>query len=359
MMLPITHLAITSGAQTGRARSEPAPRSAKRSHDVRRGASAWTAETDFAGGSIEPLMVHSVADKTGLYRYLPQVRRFLIYAIKHQLPVTTAEAHDRSLATYLCIQAYREEQSPHVGDFLPNGMNYIWPEFANTTPRAWRCLNRWHKMHIHGEGGPEVVELLACMEHQMRLQGGHAEADALAVALGCYLSTVGLFMLRIEDVIFALNPDGEKEAMLRLGVAERAESTKTGMRQGVRVDSPYVLKILEQLTATAKPNSKVFATTAARYCASWTKAASNLGVQNKIGPPHSVRHSGPSHDSATGYRSIWQIQRRGRWSSERPVLRYAKTHTWLEVRARVPAHLMEQGTALLAQRPLRSKVARE
>ena len=166
-------------------------------------------------------------------------------------------------------------------------------------------------------------------------------------------------MLRIEDVIFALNPDGEKEAMLRLGVAERAESTKTGMRQGVRVDSPYVLKILEQLTATAKPNSKVFATTAARYCASWTKAASNLGVQNKIGPPHSVRHSGPSHDSATGYRSIWQIQRRGRWSSERSVLRYAKTHTWLEVRARVPAHLMEQGTALLAQRPPRSKVARE
>ena len=41
-----------------------------------------------------------------------------------------------------------------------------------------------------------------------------------------------------------LYKDGQLQGMIRLGVAERNESTKTGMRQGVRIDSPYVLKPL-------------------------------------------------------------------------------------------------------------------
>ena len=165
-------------------------------------------------------------------------------------------------------------------------------------------------------------------------------------------------MLRIEDVIFVTNHDGITEGTLRLGVAERSESTKTGMRQGVRVDSPYVLHILKRLCASGKPSDKLLDTNASRYRAAWQKAASSLGV-DFIGPPHTVRHSGPSHDAATGYRTIWQIQRRGRWSSERSVLRYAKTHAWLEAGAKVPAQLMERGRELLALRPTRPSVARE
>ena len=178
-----------------------------------------------------------------------------------------------------------------------------------------------------------AVELLACMEQQMRQQSGSEEADALALALDCYLRSGELFMLRVEDVVFATNPHGDKEAMIRLGVAERAESTKTGMRQGVRVDTPHVLSILERRTSRGSPTDKLFDTNASRYREAWHRAAQALHVSGIVGPPHSVRHSAPSHDAAINYRSIWQIQRRGRWSSERSVMRYAKTHAWLEARA--------------------------
>ena len=185
---------------------------------------------------VEPLIVHSVADKTGLYRYVPHVRHFLEHAGERCIDLSDPITRDRAVANYLCVLAYVDEKGPAAGDCLLNGLQYIWPEWEGSLPRSWRCLHGWHKVHIHGEGGPEAVELLACLEQQMRADGHHSEADALALAVDAYLRTCELFMLRVEDLVTF---DGY--GMIKLGVAERAESTKTGMRQGVRIDSPYTL----------------------------------------------------------------------------------------------------------------------
>ena len=347
-----------SAVAEGRLRSEAPLRLAKRSRDLRRGGGAWDRAHTFDphADEIEPLIVHSIADKTALYRYVPQVRRFLAHAVEHRLCLEASEQRDLAVAKYLCMLAYSEEKGPAAGDCLLNGLQYIWPEFQGTMPRAWKCLHGWHKVHIHGEGGPEAVEVLACMEQEMRRSGADDDADALALAVDCYLRTMELFLLRVEDLA-VITVDGVQEGMIRLGVAERAESTKTGMRQGVRIDSPYVLNLLQQRCRGKKPSEKIFESSASRYRHSWHAAVKKLGLP--IGPPHSARHSGPSHDAATGYRTMWQIQRRGRWSSERSVLRYAKTHTWLEVRSKVPAEIMERGAALLAARPQRPDQARE
>lgn len=348
----------SSGVADGRLRSERPARLAQRGRDLRRGAGAWSRSHSLGGDStVEPLMVHSVVDSTGLHRYLPQVRRFLLYALEHEIDMVCPVSRDRAVAGYLCIQAYQDQAGPWVGDCLMNGLQYIWPEMTGTMPRAWRCLQGWHRIHVHGEGGPEAPELLVLMEVQMRAAGSPDEADALALGFDCYLRSMEIFKLRVEDIIFVTNSDGSSEASLRLGVAERGESTKTGTRQGVRVDTPYVFDMLRRRTFGRKKSELLFNTNAARYRSAWDAAARKLGVQ--VGPPHSVRHSGPSNDAATGYRTIWQIQRRGRWASERSVLRYAKTHSWLEARARVPQHLMEQGSRLLQLRQPRPLVARE
>eukprot|EP00969_Alexandrium_andersonii_P205473 9079362-Alexandrium_andersonii.AAC.1 len=44
----------------------------------------------------------------------------------------------------------------------------------------------------------------------------------------------------------------------------------------------------------------------------WTEALEALGLQ-WIGPPHTLRHTGPSYDASTGRRDLEQIRRRGRW----------------------------------------------
>ena len=115
-------------------------------------------------------------------------------------------------------------------------------------PRTWRALQGWHKLHIHGEGAPELMEVLAVMEDEMRREGRSDEADALAVATDCWLRGAEVFGLRGEDVVLHKEHTGEEggvlQAVLRIGVAERGEAATTGMRQGVRVDSPYVVQLL-------------------------------------------------------------------------------------------------------------------
>ena len=121
------------------------------------------------------------------------------------------------------------------------------------------------------------------------------------------------------------------------------------------MDYPHTKQILARLVHDRPPGEKLFATNKAKYVKAWAMASKELDVD--LGPPHSVRHSGPSHDCACGYRSMWQVQRRGRWASEKSVMRYAKSHAWIEARSKVPKDIMQRGTVILSARDARQEAA--
>eukprot|EP00972_Heterocapsa_arctica_P112519 16432257-Heterocapsa_arctica.AAC.1 len=89
--------------------------------------------------------------------------------------------------------------------------------------------------------------------------------------------------LRAEDVVI-LRERGAVEATLRLGVAERGESAKTGMRQGVRVDSPHVVAMLARRIATLAPGERLFQLSKPAFVKAWVDAGAKLGID--LGPPH-------------------------------------------------------------------------
>ena len=92
----------------------------------------------------------------------------------------------------------------------------------------------------------------------------------------------------------------------------------------------------------------VFPVTANVYRREWARGMKALGIP--AAPPHSARHTGASVDAATGYRTLLQIQRRGRWSSDRSVVRYARTHDLIAAYTGVPGSIVEAGRKLLATR---------
>ena len=343
-----------------RLRHHAADVKSKRTRDLRRGPQAWTraasAEPRLQEDSAERLLVHSVADSTALRIYLPNVRKFLGWLQASDVAFVTMEDKDHAMSRYLSIKCYDEDVGPAAGDAALNGLMYLFPEYRGEMPRSWRCLLGWHRVHIHGEGSPLPIELIACIAEAMRKAAQPDAADAVELATDCYLRSMELLALRATDVVI-LEEKGARQAVVRLGAAERGESAKTGMRQGVRVDSPHVIDMLVQRKAKCQPNDLLSGLTKARFVTAWH--AAGLSLKFDLGPPHSLRHSGPSHDAATGYRTMWQIQRRGRWASERSVLRYAKTHAWVEARAKVPAALMQRGALLLDQRQDRAEVALE
>jgi len=223
--------------------------------------------------------------------------------------VITQADRDLAMAKYINKLAYDDEKHPHQGDCTLHGFCWIWPEAKGQFPRTARSLLGWHKIFIHGEGGPQPMEILVLVEQTMRENGDAEEADAFATGLDGYLRSQEIMALRAEDVKVIFLEDGEMDVALRLGVAERGEDTKTGSRQGVRLDYPHTMDIVMRRVSQKKPGDKLFDTTKSKYAAAWKKACRKLGLD--LGPPHTVRHSGPSHDCFTGYRSMWQVQRRG------------------------------------------------
>eukprot|EP00959_Pyramimonas_sp_CCMP1952_P048080 1003699-Pyramimonas_sp.AAC.1 len=187
----------------------------------------------------------------------------------------------------------------------------------------------------------------------MRLAGSVEAADAAALAVDAYLRSAEVFALRVEDIVDA----DEDVVAIKLGVQERNERTKTGVRQGVLIDRPHVATMLRARKAAKKPGELVFGCSVEAYRRALRKASDDIGIA--AFPARSARHSGPSHDAAEGYRTVWAIQRRGRWASEKSVLRYMKTHALVAARAAVPAAVMARGRELLARQAPRPEKARE
>ena len=111
------------------------------------------------------------------------------------------------------------------------------------------------------------------------------------------------------------------------------------------MDTEHARLILKARVAKTKPGDKIFSTTAQRYRAALQNAGRRVGYE--VPAAHSVRHSGPSRDAAEGYRSLSQIQRRGRWTSPKSVLRYAKAHVYIAAKSQLPEGLLQRGLNIL------------
>ena len=309
------------------------------------------------GDSLLPL---SVSPHTA-FQYLGAVEALAKDLWNAQARFCTMEEKDEAVAAYLA-RVSRPSGTwihPQRGSNTMSGLVFIRPEWAHKLPRSWRSMLAWKRNFITGEGGPEVDEMIWCLMKEMRQSGENECADALMLAHDCYLRAGELTMLRASDVV----TDGH-DFIVRLGVRERNEKTKTGAHQGVRIDWPGTEAMLKARLAKRAPQDKLFTMTDAGYKKAWLAAGVALRKRMgepalHIGPPHSVRHAGAARDSASGYRSVWQIQRRGRWQSERSVMRYAKTWAWTDAKARTPQTILYAGSKLLAARGVRQPTAKE
>jgi len=258
---------------------------------------------------------------------------------------------------HLC---YIEDKHPLQASLTINGICYLYPEASRSLPRSWRCNESFSKLTVLQLGKPVGLETLVCMEDWLRQRKGSSSttaADMIVVGTDGYLREQDMFNLRAEDLAWSLD---RSTVSAHFGRAARGDSSKTGREQGVVFDEPYTMAVLKRRTKGLAHDELVFKIKAEHYRRWWRAAArAVLGSSDKIGPPHSVRHTGASRDLATGYRTFAQVQRRGRWKASDSVQRYARPHVWQSVTSEQPQHVIEQGRALLAQRVPRAAVAKE
>ena len=325
---------------------------APRVRDQKRGPQAWdNVQKDLSQVPFK-LLAHAVADDTGLERYLREIQHFLDFVKQERPPFGDWTAVDWALCHYLGVCCYVRDWHFARGEHLLNGMLYLYPDHA--FKNAWQGLKAWKRITVDNPGGPLPDQMLAVMEDELRAhpdQAAQVAGRMIPVAVDGYCREGDLLQLRAEDITCL-----DQDVVLHFGRRSRGESTKTGREQGVRLDTPHAQDVVRARLASCKPRERLFPITAKDYQKWWWWACTKVGGTR---PPHAARHSGPARDLATGYRTLAQVQRRGRWLSEKSVLRYTKTHEWVAVNAELRADIRQRGDELLAKRQPRPDLARD
>ena len=85
---------------------------------------------------------------------------------------------------------------------------------------------------------------------------------------------------------------------------------------------PWLPALLECL-ATGPPEEKIFDFSYQDLVREFGRSKRRLRIKRLV--PYQTRHSGASIDLCLGHRSIREVQSRGRWASEKSMLRYNKS----------------------------------
>lgn len=300
---------------------------------------------DLLDQNLDRLLAHKVTDRVALHTYIPAVREFLSFCERRNIQLGCVFNIDAACSKYLNVLCYEELQPIEKGKTAVFGVEYAFPECRRKMERSREDLAAWAGFALVGEGQPVVWEAVTGVAQDMASRGDTEGADIAEVAADMYLREADWNLLRPEDITY----DPQYGVAAQLGVPERGESTKTGVRQGVRPDRKSIgerlLYYKEQAIRAGR--KRLFTHTPSSFYRSWNPSCLNLGYDP--GPPHALRHTGPSYDmledtrSEKPYRTIVQVQVRGRWRAKSSVLRYGKTFVYIRARSQVPQHVVILG----------------
>ena len=300
---------------------------------TKRGPRAWE---NFMSAPLRPLrdggttrlLVHAVADASSM-QWIPKVREFLLAAKRAGADLSLPDGLDTYLAQYMDWLCYGEQRSPSIGTLLLFGIVCLLPEVKGKLPLAARSLKSWSRLATSVEGGPipeEIIFLIVC---DMIAEGLVYQGCWVLCQYDAYGREQDMEQLWGADISW----DGHTMALV-FGEAARGASAKTGHNQGVIVQRAEVVDIFLALKELAGEH-KVFPITQEALRQSWHRALRRRGL-SFAGPPHSIRHSGPSEDLARGRAQLEDVRRRGRWKAMESVQRYTKSFALTRFRARTP-----------------------
>ena len=309
----------------------PAP---KRPPLLKRGPRAWgnaaqeggSRAADLAGVGTNRLLAHAVSDSS-FKQYAGPVRAFLYDAKQLGCDLSSVPALDTALANYLDDICFIKRLGFAYGSKTYSGLMNLAPELKGRCPRAARALMSWQRLANSSEGGPIPSAALGLLVRHFIDEGRFVELYAALLAEDGFLRESDWESVAGCDVLCHEVPGGVPRVALRLGSGARGLSTKTGPDHGVLIEGEFVRWWTWFLAEQTDAKAKLVPIDQIAFRRAWQRAWAALGLD--MGPPHSLRHSGPARAVLEGTMDLESIRRRGRWQSLKSVQRYTKTQLLL------------------------------
>jgi hypothetical protein len=291
-----------------------------------------------AGGTTR-LLAHAISDSSAAL-WIPKVRAFFEHCAEHGEELETAARIDMAAAQYMDFLCYGSLAHPSQGALLLFGLLCLAPELKGKLSLAARSMKSWTKLVSTVEGGPVPEDIIMLIAVNLMATGCTEDAVWVLVQYDVYGREQDMQQLHVENVSF----DGSRVALL-FGDSSRGMSTKTGANQGTIIRRGIMadLMLTMQEFRTEHKQPMIFTISQQTLRANWHRVCRTIGVPF-AGPPHSIRHSGPSEDLSRNIASLETVRRRGRWKAVESVQRYTKTFALVRFWSRTPSITRDRAT---------------
>ena len=221
------------------------------------------------------------------------------------------------------------------GAKLLSALGYFRPELRQLSrsgllPRARLALQGWGRLAPTATRLPLPWPVLAGIVVALLVMGHPQAALASVLAADAYLRPGELLYLSTDDLS---KPEPRFSSAfhalaLVLFPKERGRPSKTHQfDDSVLLDSKgreWINRLLLDLAA-GRPGLPLFDLTYKEWLSLFQAAARLLGLADWMLSLYVLRHTGPSHDYLEKFRTLDDIQRRGRWGARSSVRRYEKS----------------------------------
>lgn len=300
----------------------------RRSH-----AAAWLGQKDSVKrGFLETRAVRAPT-KAGYQQLMARMAVHVWYwgiLLSEEVPVINDEFQlvlDNALSDY-CDCLYFEGEPGSLGSQLYSALSDHWPEVGKgghcALPRFYRARQAWRRMAPGRTRDPLPYLHLVLVVMSLLSKNRVSFAAACLLMWTCYLRPSEVLDLHVGDV---LAPSSScPHVSLLLHPFERGGPSKVGeFDDGVPLDmqgmewlGPWLLK----QAGRRPPTEKLFKFNYGEMVKMFQEAMAEWHLKDPI--LYRMRHGGASHDIVHGKRHITAVKKRGRWSNDQSLKRYAK-----------------------------------
>ena len=258
--------------------------------------------------------------------------------------LSTAELIDMALIRF-CEDAFSDGVGPSTGETLLAAWVANFPQYrCSDFPYTLRALRGWRRLRPSAGRHPlpyaVVCGLAAYVAHHVSC----SMAVALLLCFDGYLRPYELLLIRACDVYPPTVEFTHYSIQICPWQVGRPSKTRI-FDDTIRLDSAgrpeisELVGILLKLHAKAgkSPDQRLFDFTHSDMAGAFKAGLEWLHLSQWDFVPYCLRHGGPSADRADHSRTVEQVQRRGRWASEKSLRRYEQTGRLHAVIASLPA----------------------
>ena len=289
-----------------------------------------------------------------LVKYEEAVVAFEKYARRRRMVLNNLSKTDKALAEY-CVDLYEDGEPYNMASYALFGFLVLRvdsdvPE-KSLLPRTRMALKGWTSVSpLSSRTGADAT--LWYLFADIISEASAPAAAALLLQLDTYARPSEILGLTLADVIQPSSKQCKYWGVI-FGNSEAGSITKTGTQDDTvlldSIDRSYAPQVLKMVASRCtSPSSQLFPGVNLDL---YERHFRNTKSQLKLGKfeltPHSVRHSGPSLDSLSKARDPSAIQSRGRWRTQKSILRYQKPGQMLAKMAKVPQTVWDDASAAL------------